>query len=381
MSSELATSDTGTLLRNLSNSIKWSQSDGKIQIELQQEASSDVTSEEIDNSQQTCSSTASDGDASASAVPESVVQYQRQLRKVQANQKSSRTLTMKDHFKLIYEDEHLVVVDKPCGVLCVPGLNHKPNLLDLIRTQHLCLGTDKDPSKMIVHRLDMDTSGVVVFAKTETAMKALQAKFRNRSPDLVKEYHALLCGHLPEAWDEDIHIRLPLQRDHGHPPFMRVATPLSEEKARLAVKDLRTHGFRKLVKKRPKPSHTEMKIVSKEWLESANSGGRDTEKLPVTRVVLIPHSGRTHQLRVHCAALGYPIVGDPAYGLYGEASFRGGLDNDKNDTILGASLDLQKKLQEAWPLAEKQMCLHAAKLGMKHPITVQDIVWEAKTPF
>jgi tRNA pseudouridine32 synthase / 23S rRNA pseudouridine746 synthase len=382
-------------------------------------------------------------------IPDSVLQYHRQLRKVQANNRSLAPLSIEEHLRILYEDDHLIVVDKPSGVLTVPGLNDKPNVLALVQ-QHIQTSNvnskkrkivesmdalscesnettampvnnnkdnknnnyEDDPSKMIVHRLDMDTSGVVVFAKTQVCQKALQAKFRDKHADesLLKEYHALICGHIEfetlesnetttktttTARSNPIErgdIFLPLKRDHRHPPFMRVATPFSEAEAKEAVKDLQTHGFKKLVNKAPKDSHTEFRVLGREYMGETNN------LLPVTRVLLIPHTGRTHQLRVHMAALGHAILGDPAYGLYGEANPRGGCskasysDSDVNDTdfkngddirivVAGASVDLQQKLQEVWPSPVKSMCLHAARLRLRHPITNEVVEWCAATPF
>jgi 23S rRNA-/tRNA-specific pseudouridylate synthase len=300
---------------------------------------------------------------SSDEVPESVLQYERQIRKIQANQRSLASLSMEKHLHIVYEDDDLIVTDKPAGILCVPGLYNKPNLLDLV-CQH-CQLPKESASSRIVHRLDMDTSGLVLFAKTVPALKKLQAAFRDRQVD--KEYHALLCGHLPTEWKSG-NIHLPLQRDHRHPPFMRIATPRSEAAAAQAVEDLKTHGFKKLVKKRPKPSHTEFAILKREYI---------CDELPVTRVSLIPHTGRTHQLRVHWAALGYPILGDPAYGLYGEASPQGGLDSNGS----GAPLELQQQLTKHRPPHENRMCLHAAKLSLRHPISGDSLTWEAPTPF
>lgn len=345
---------------------------------------------------------------SGGAVPDSVLQYERQLRKNQAKTRSTAPVNRTDHLRILYEDDHLIVADKPSGVLCVPGLHGKPNLVDLVcehLLQNAAPATAGEPSpraasRLIVHRLDMDTSGAVVFAKTDASLRGLQAKFRDRADDVVKEYHALVCGHLPHPGG---HVHLPLQRDHRHPPFMRVATPRSEEEAHRAVCDLRTHGFRKLVKKRPKPSHTEFRVLGREHVvPHEEEGGADATTtaaaerrtpLPVTRVLLIPHTGRTHQLRVHMAALGYPILGDPAYGMHGEAHPGGGCDadggrgaEDANSASeppgRGASLDLQRRLLLAWPPPPiRPMCLHAARLCMKHPITHEPMEWHAPTPF
>lgn len=373
--------------------------------------SRDAASVSIDNIKQQ----PADG-SDPDAVPDSVLQYQRQLRKMQANTRSLTPLNAKDHLRILFEDDHLLVADKPSGVLCVPGLYNKPNLLQLVHQHVHANNTNEenavkhidDPAKMIVHRLDMDTSGVVVFAKTTKCQKALQAKFRDKNEDetLIKEYHTLVCGYIEVmnrdpnkegAFVERGDIHLPLKRDHRHPPFMRVATPRSEEEAKRAVKDLQTHGFKKLVNKAPKASHTEFRVLAQE----GSIAGR-----PATRLLLIPHTGRTHQLRVHMAAMGHPILGDPAYGLYGESSPLGGCtidttktsrgdsnnrnigsdhdDDDDDDSVVqlrGASLDLQRQFHEVWPSPEKSMCLHAARLRLRHPMTQEVMDWRAPTPF
>jgi tRNA pseudouridine32 synthase / 23S rRNA pseudouridine746 synthase len=343
---------------------------------------------------------------SVTGIPENVLQYERQLRKVQAEQRASSQLSAEKHLRIIHEDDAVLVADKPSGILCVPGLHNKPSLLELVYKH--CQQPTPNPSSMIVHRLDMDTSGLVIFAKTEQALKTLQADFRDRK--VFKEYHALICGHLDalvqtsisrndhgcssveELGDVDTnlaviqsgHIHLPLQRDHEHPPFMRVATPTSEVAAAKAVGDLQTHGWKKLVKKQPKPSHTEFRVLRREYLSydtrSDGSTLLDSRRLPVTRLSLVPHTGRTHQLRVHCAALGHPIVGDPTYGIYGEANPKGGLQREAACGG-GASLELQKEINQRRPPHEYTMCLHATKLSLQHPVTGDTLTLEAPVPF
>lgn len=90
---------------------------------------------------------------------------------------------------------------------------------------------------------------------------------------------------------------------------------------------------------------------------------------------------RTHQLRVHCAALGHPIVGDPAYGIYGEASANGGFSEQVMNQIAPqrASLSLQKEVNALY--GEQQMCLHAHQLSLKHPISDELMTWEAPVLF
>jgi hypothetical protein len=171
-------------------------------------------------------------------------------------------------------------------------------------------------------------------------------------------------------------IDLPLQRDHEHPPFMRVSTPRSEEAAMQAVDDLKTHGFRTLVKKKPKESKTLLRVVERAILQ-VGGGGADGETaaapLPYTRLRLEPLTGRMHQLRVHCAALGYPIIGDPTYSYLGEAAPVGGLqsiaanvvtaDGTRTRTFDRCNIDIQEAWMRQHPVNVKPMCLHAAYLS------------------
>lgn len=207
-------------------------------------------------------------------IPETVLQYERQLRKCKAADKAGSPVTKEQHLHVLYEDPHLVVTNKPSGILCVPGINHNPCLLSLVHEEY-APSLPKD--KMIVHRLDMDTSGVVVFGRAVQAVATLQRAFRERKVE--KSYEALVCGHV--LVDEGV-IDLPLQRDHERPPFMRVSTKCSEQAAAQAVHDLQHYGWKKLVRKRPKPSQTEWNVLSREYLD----------KLPVTRVSLTPVTGR-----------------------------------------------------------------------------------------
>jgi tRNA pseudouridine32 synthase / 23S rRNA pseudouridine746 synthase len=223
-------------------------------------------------------------------TPSSVLLYESQLRKAQHAKKVGTMLSSND-LHVVHVDEYLVVVNKPPGVLTVPGINCNPSLLDLVYEQY-GNGTG-DPTSMIVHRLDMDTSGLVIFARTPDMTKKLHAQFRERK--VTKEYECLVMGHLPlheqgTTRNASLTIDLPLQRDHEHPPFMRVSTPQSEQAAIAAVQHLQKHGWKKLVRKRPKPSQTAVTVVEQ---------GIRNGALPWTRLRLVPITGRTHQLRVH----------------------------------------------------------------------------------
>jgi 23S rRNA-/tRNA-specific pseudouridylate synthase len=297
------------------------------------------------------------------AVPETVLQYERQMRKVNAAKKAEAPLRKKDHLKVIHQDEHLIVADKPSGILCVPGINNHSSLLTLIHQEFA--PTIHPIDKLVVHRLDMDTSGLVVFARTLEAATELHKVFRDRT--VYKSYEALVCGHL--RMDEGV-IDLPLQRDHQHPPFMRIATPKSEQAAAQVVQDLQHHGWKKIMRRKPKPSKTEFRVIGRETLQN----------LPVTRLALKPLTGRTHQLRVHCASIGHPIVADPTYGIYGEASANGGILEHFMDSLNPhrASLELQRQIND---LSVNTMCLHAKEISFQHPFTGKAISLKSITPF
>ena len=168
-------------------------------------------------------------------------------------------------------------------------------------------------------------------------------------------------------------IDLPLQRDHEHPPFMRISTPESEAEARRAVKDLNHAGYKKLIAKKPKPSTTQFRILSHEtWMGHS-----------VTRVQLRPITGRTHQLRVHCAALGHPILGDSAYGFCGEAHPNGGFRDEVVNAASPtcASFKLRRDVEESVQESGRTMCLHARRLNIGHPETGQQLTFEAVPTF
>ena len=337
-------------------------------------------------------------------IPDTVLQFQRQLRKTQAAKRASTPL-LKSQLQIVYNDEHIVVVNKPSGVLTVPGINSNPSMLTMLYEEykHELDPPDMKMEHMIVHRLDMDTSGIVIYAKTKKALLSLQALFRNRE-GVSKYYEAVVCGHIhPDV--ENGSIDLPLQRDHRFPPFMRVATPKSEREAKEVVKDLKNAGWKKIVKKKAKPSQTLFEVIGREYRyyshgdgddtstsvdekgsqekENENEGERKGKRYPVTRLKLTPITGRTHQLRVHCASIGHPILGDPTYGIYGEASSNGGFEDDLIDELVPerAPIDLQLSLDQYAKDKGQVMCLHARALHVKHPETGETLVFEQPPAF
>ncbi len=166
--------------------------------------------------------------------------------------------------ELIHEDHELLVVNKPAGLLSVPGKGD--HLKDCLITRLQAAF----PEALLVHRLDMDTSGVIVFARTPAAQRHLGLQFEKRI--MKKSYLALVWGQVDGK--EGV-IDLPLIVDWPNRPLQKVC----HETGRAAV--------------------TEWKVLR--YDETS------------TRMRLFPQTGRSHQLRVHMRELGHPILGDPFY--------------------------------------------------------------------
>lgn len=218
--------------------------------------------------------------------------------------------------EIVHDDADIVVVNKPAGSLCVPGRFIQDSLVVRV-AEHVGI---KDYTRMVVHRLDQGTSGVLVFAKNDVALKNLHAQLRPEAKNLTaggdggmqKKYVALV-----EGGDLDPiigRINLPLSKDMDNPPKQMVD------------------------KLTGKPSLTEYTIRSR---------GDDR-----SLVELRPITGRTHQLRVHLSCVGHPILGDPFY----------------------ASLRVQNKAPGG------RLCLHAESLAFRHPTTQDRVSFSAPYP-
>ncbi len=177
---------------------------------------------------------------------------------------------------IIYEDEHLLVINKPLGMLSHPV--HGQNTGTLVNAiMHHCqsLSSLNDPDRPgIVHRLDRETSGIIITVKNNKAHAILAKQFENRQ--VVKKYVAIVKGYL--GLDEGM-IDAPIARHAVH--FDKKTVSYDTEKGR--------------------PAQTFYKVIK-----------RIGEK--ATMVALFPKTGRTHQLRVHMKYLGHPILGDEKYG-------------------------------------------------------------------
>jgi 23S rRNA pseudouridine1911/1915/1917 synthase len=206
--------------------------------------------------------------------------------------------------RIAYEDEHLLVVDKPAGLVVHPASGHATGTL-----VHALVGVaagGQRERRGIVHRLDRDTSGLMVVAKTEQAYARLQSLVRGRK--LEREYLALVRGR-PQSLRG--RIEAPIGRDRSDP----LRHSLDTDKPRDAV------------------THFELlELLSEHAL---------------LRVLL--DTGRTHQIRVHLAAIELPVAGDPIYGVRGD-------------------LELERQF------------LHAARLAFPHPVNGERVAVESPLP-
>ena len=203
---------------------------------------------------------------------------------------------------ILYIDDDVLVVNKPSGLLTVPGkeLKHHDSLELRVKFEY--------QNSFLVHRLDMDTSGVIIFALNKSTQRSLNLQFEKR---IVKKlYEARVFGNIKK---NDGSINLPLMVDWPNRPLQKV--DIKEGKAAL----------------------THWRIIKKET--------------NVTRVELIPETGRTHQLRVHMMSLGHTILGDRFYG------------NAKE-------IRLADKLQ-----------LHSKKLTIHHPKSGKPQTFISEVPF
>lgn len=202
----------------------------------------------------------------------------------------------------LYWDVHLLVVAKPFGLLSVPGRGvEKADCLAARLSAQL-------GEVLVVHRLDMETSGLMVFARTAEAQSTLSRAFAERTVE--KRYVAVVAGELREDAGT---VDLPLISDWPNRPRQKVDHEIG------------------------KTSQTHWQVIAREGETS--------------RVALTPITGRSHQLRVHMAALGHPILGDSLYA--------------------------SSKAQAAAP----RLLLHAETLGFQHPVTGAAMRWSLPAPF
>lgn len=212
---------------------------------------------------------------------------------------------------ILYEDDHVLVIDKPAGLVVHPAPGYRDQTMIEMLTADGFELAPSDDTKMyrpgVVHRLDKDTSGVIAFARTPLALRGLQDALRARTAR--REYTALVHGHVPSRAG-------------------RIEAPIGRDSRDASRQSIDTDN--------PKDAITHFVV---------------TEVLPTTTLLRLRlETGRTHQIRVHLQAIGYPVVGDPAYGDGGET----------------------------WGL--KRQFLHAQRLRFLHPATGKEIEVSAPLP-
>lgn len=203
-------------------------------------------------------------------------------------------------WRLVHQDESFIVVDKPAGLLTVPG-RHPANhdcLIHRVQCEFI--------QAQVVHRLDYDTSGLLVLPLSKAALSAISVQFQQRKTK--KFYQALVAGICAEQGTID--------------------QPLAADTERRPLYKIDVSG---------KPSVTHFQRLS--------------HQATCSRVRLEPVTGRSHQLRVHMASIGHPLLGDPFY----------------------APADVQSQAP--------RLCLHAAELSFYHPTTGQWLSFSSPVPF
>ena len=215
--------------------------------------------------------------------------------------------------EILFQDEHLVLINKPSGLLSLSGKN--PQNLDSVHHRLVKLF----PGCTLIHRLDFGTSGLMVLARNKAINAALCQQFSQRT--VTKIYSALLCGHLQD--DEGV-IDAPIAKDPALFPLMSICAITG------------------------KPARSGYQVVERFYhkLEHGTS-------LPLTRVQLMPETGRTHQLRIHCQQMGHPILGCDLYG----------------GRLLPGT--------EQTP----RLMLHASELHFVHPVSLERIEARNTSPF
>ena len=225
---------------------------------------------------------------------------------------------------ILHEDASLVVVNKPAGLVVHPAPGHRRGtLVNALVARGTLPAAEVGERPGVVHRLDRDTSGVIVVARTEEAQRALAAQFKAR--EVVKGYETVAWGRLPG--DAGV-IERPIGRSRA-------------DRQKMAV------------------DHARGRAALTRWRRLARLSVADHLEVDLA-------TGRTHQIRVHLASMGHPVVGDVRYG--GGPGVEAGFQGPQRPLVKGALAAIGR------------LALHARRLELRHPATGEWFVFEAPLP-
>ena len=248
---------------------------------------------------------------------------------IQINTQDFRNKTLslepqKMKLEIIYEDNHILVINKDSGIVVHPGIGNKEfTLLNGVLDYCKDLSMMDNDRPGVIHRLDKETSGVIVFAKNNESHYYISEQFANRK--INKEYKAITWGNLNEKKE----IRGFLRRD----PRNRLKFRLFDNKGKNSIS-----------------------TVKSDILYS----------IPLSFVTIFPLTGRTHQIRVHLSSIGHPIIKDDLYN--GGDSIIGGYHEKDRKNILNVLAKINR------------FALHAKRIELRHPKTKKNMVFEAPYP-
>ncbi|WP_285164974.1 pseudouridine synthase [Shewanella goraebulensis] len=223
----------------------------------------------------------------------------------------------KEQISILYQDEYILLINKPSGLLSLSGKN--PLNKDSV---HFRLVQDF-PTATLVHRLDFGTSGIMLVALNKSVNGLLTKQFQEKT--IVKYYHATLYGHASKALEDSAVINAAISKDTENFPFMKICPETG------------------------KTALSEIEIIERTYLQAFADG--KSNLTPVTRVRFKPITGRTHQLRIHSQYIGHPILGCDLYC------------NEDSQTLA------------------PRLLLHASNLSFTHPVTFEPFEIKCEVPF
>ncbi|WP_144208726.1 RluA family pseudouridine synthase [Shewanella donghaensis] len=228
-----------------------------------------------------------------------------------------------EQITILYQDEHLLLINKPSGLLSLSGKN--PLNKDSV---HYRLVKDF-PTATLVHRLDFGTSGIMLVALDKVINGLLTKQFQDKT--ISKHYSAILFGHVYGEQQDD--------KEFGY-----IDAPIA--------KDVDNFPYMKICHEKGKASQSQFEVIERLEIVSINS----KVAIPITKVQFVPITGRTHQLRLHSHYISHPILGCDLY--------KNALSEQLAEEVFGPRL-----------------LLHAQKLGFRHPVTNEMIEMVCEAPF